>query len=68
MRRILMGSGVLLLAGCSQLNWQETYNNAARDECRETVNADARRACLDRVEENARHKREGARSQDETIS
>jgi hypothetical protein len=51
----------LSLAAC-QLNWQETYNNAARNDCRQVVDADARRACLDRVEDNASARRAEGRT------
>jgi predicted small lipoprotein YifL len=50
------------LGGC--LNWQESYNHAARTECQREVNVDARRACLERVEDDARAKREEAREQE----
>jgi hypothetical protein len=48
------------LAGC--INWQESYNSAARDECRKAISSDDRRACLDSVERNASEKRAEQRS------
>jgi hypothetical protein len=51
---------LLALSGC--FNFQETYNNAARSDCRDAVNADERRACLDSVERNASEKRAEQRS------
>lgn len=54
-RPALLGLAVLGLAGC--LNWQASYDNAARGDCRDYLDADERRACLDRVEQNARERR-----------
>ena len=50
----------LLLAGC--VNWQESYDSAARENCNEVVNAEERQACLTQVEHNAREHREAQRS------
>ena len=59
-RFALPAFGLLALSGC--LNFQETYNSAARSECREVVNTDDRRSCLDSVERNASEKRAEERS------
>lgn len=59
--RLLLAAACLALSACADLNWQETYNNAARADCRENVDADTRRACLDKVEANASAKREATR-------
>lgn len=45
---------LLALAGC--LNWQGTYDEAARSQCRSSPDASERRACLDRVQDNSRDK------------
>lgn len=63
MTRIIVSALTMLaLAACSQLNWQETYNTAARGDCQRVVDADARRACLERVEDNASAKRAADRT------
>lgn len=41
----------LCLAGC--LNWQGTYDSAARKDCREIINAEARQDCLSEVQRNS---------------
>lgn len=50
-RLSLLALGSLALAGC--FNWQESYDSAARQDCRNIVNADERQACLNQVERNA---------------
>ncbi|MBI1361321.1 MAG: hypothetical protein GC155_13675 [Alphaproteobacteria bacterium] len=49
------------LAGC--LDWQGTYDAAARRECQKMPNESDRRACLTRVEDNATQKRADRRSE-----
>jgi hypothetical protein len=41
----------VLLSGC--LNWQGTYDNAARAECQRIIDSTERQACLNRVVENS---------------
>ncbi len=48
---VLVGS----LGGC--LNWQGSYDETARRQCRERINYEDRRACLERVDENSWQKR-----------
>jgi hypothetical protein len=45
----------LPLAGC--LNWQGTYDEAARRECRSYPGDGDRRACLDRADDNSHERR-----------
>lgn len=48
------------LSGC--INWQGTYDSAARRECREVVAAEARQECLSHVERNSAERRAEQRS------
>ncbi len=50
----------MTLAGC--LNWQGSYDAAARRECQQMRNENDRRACLSQVEDNATQKRAEHRS------
>jgi hypothetical protein len=45
------------LSGC--LNWQATYDELARNQCRALPGASDRSACLDHAADNARQKRAG---------
>jgi hypothetical protein len=58
--RLLSALALLGLSGC--MNWQATYDNAARSDCRERIDSAERRACLDRVEENSRQHRADQRN------
>ena len=49
------------LSGC--VNWQGSYDEAARNQCRASPDAAERRACLDRVSDNSREKRADHRGQ-----
>ena len=44
-----------VLSGC--LNWQASYDEAARSQCRTLPDASERRACLDRASDNSREQR-----------
>lgn len=50
----------LCLSGC--FSWQESYDSAARRECREIVAAEARQECLTHVERNSAERRSEQRS------
>ena len=52
MKRLAILTLPVLLSGC--LNWQGTYDSAARAECQRLVDAAERQACLNRVIENSR--------------
>jgi hypothetical protein len=47
------------LSGC--LNWQESYNVAARADCMKLPDVSERQACLNAVERNASEKRKAQR-------
>jgi hypothetical protein len=49
------------LSGC--LNWQESYNVAARADCMKLPDMSDRQACLNAVERNASEKRREAERQ-----
>lgn len=55
MRSVVLVGLALACGGC--LNWQGTYDAAARKECRRIINMDDRRDCLASVEANAYDKR-----------
>jgi hypothetical protein len=57
----ILVSGLALgaLSGC--LNWQESYNVAARADCMKLSDDSDRRACLNAVERNASEKRKEQR-------
>jgi len=55
MRAILVAGVALALSGC--LNWQESYNVAARADCMKLPDVSERQACLNAVERNASEKR-----------
>ena len=50
------------LSGC--LNWQESYNVAARGDCIKLPDVNERQACLNAVERNASDKRKEQRERD----
>ena len=54
-RAILLMLAVGALSGC--LNWQESYNVAARADCMKLPDIGERQACLDAAERNASQKR-----------
>lgn len=56
----LLLPAAMALSGC--INWQGTYDSAARAECRDVIDQDDRRACFDRVDENASQRRAEKRS------
>jgi hypothetical protein len=56
---LLLALPALLLAGC--LNWQGTYDVAARRDCQKLVDAAERQACLASVAENSQNKGRAAR-------
>jgi hypothetical protein len=60
MRVAVFGLAVAALAGC--VNWQASYDSAARKDCRAMVDAGARQDCLSSVERNASEKRADART------
>ncbi len=49
------------LSGC--VNWQASYDEAARNQCRASPDAAERRACLDRASDNSREKRADHRAE-----
>jgi hypothetical protein len=48
-------SALLGLTGC--LNWQGTYDEAARGECRALPNTSDRQSCMERAADNSRERR-----------
>lgn len=48
---LVLASTTTLLSGC--LNWQGTYDSAARAECQRIVDATERQACLSAVVDNS---------------
>ena len=55
MRIVLLAIATSGLAGC--LDWQATYDSAARRDCRNLLDADDRRNCLTEVERNSTERR-----------
>lgn len=55
MRIVLLAIATAGLAGC--LDWQATYDSAARRDCRNLLDADERRNCLTEVERNSTERR-----------
>ena len=60
LRPALLLPVAVALCGC--INWQGTYDSAARAECRDIIDQNDRRACFDRVDENASQRRAEKRS------
>lgn len=54
---LLVLPAMAALSGC--LNWQATYDELARNQCRALPGASDRSACLDHAADNARQKRAG---------
>ena len=52
---------LVVLGGC--LNWQASYDEAARRQCRALPDASERRACLDRASNNSRQQRDHQRGE-----
>ncbi len=52
---------LLCLAGC--IDWQATYDNAARRECDDVISAEDRQACIANAERNASERRAEQHSQ-----
>jgi hypothetical protein len=59
-RLSLLALTCFTLAGC--LNWQGTYDSAARSDCREIINPEARQDCLTDVQRNASERNAERRS------
>ncbi|MDZ4759626.1 MAG: hypothetical protein SGJ21_00955 [Alphaproteobacteria bacterium] len=55
MRAAITAISLAALGGC--LNWQGTYDHAARAECHKLIDATERQACLNSVDDNSRKQR-----------
>lgn len=61
MIRMLLVAGVAALAASGCINWQASYDHAARSSCLNNPDDSRRRACLQAVETNSRWRREPGR-------
>ncbi|MEZ6029845.1 MAG: hypothetical protein R3C46_08840 [Hyphomonadaceae bacterium] len=59
-RIVMLASAFACCSGC--FSWQETYDSAARSDCRDIVNPEERQDCLTHVERNSAERRADRRT------
>ncbi len=62
---LLAPAAAIALSGC--INWQGSYDYAARTECGKIIESGDRQACYDSVEKNSRERRAEERKRREPI-